>query len=613
VTNVAFLTEIGLYEVLFRSRKPIAKKFKKWVCEVIREIRLTGQYKLEKELKKVKKELDITKRNVKNIEYKEVKEGLEIKISENEQRVIDYFPKIVYAGIAETITINGVKYFYIKFGYTNNVEDRLKTHKKEIGSNFTFEIVIPSLYNIEIEKMIKKINPLNTRIVKEDFIVTESGKKIYGKIINGKLQTEIIKLDNDFTINDLRNELKNFKEQAEKNLEKEIERLEIENRELKLELKEKERKIANINRHITSGVEYPITSKNLRTGKELEFDNLAKVQFHYKIDFSTLRKYIDQQKQYKGIVFRSGTNKPYWVPPEDFNFNESVKPSRQTKFIKRVDKLTGNLSYYNSITEASLYLQKEIDKKEISGETKESIIIKKSLGELLRGFQTKKQVINKYEWYKMKSIGFMVNPDGTRENIDVRENESQLDDVVTESDGTKVTETMDESIIVDTNKKENISQNTKIKKKTKKDSLNQKLSDEEILEKKIPIIVRDIKTNKEIVHPEGYSFNTFVKDYHIRNKQVFLKYLNSPLNYRNLSFRTLNSPYWKPPKNYISNETHIACHHIDYFIKVNKMCGKNKEPYYYSNIVDVTDHLFPNDKTIGRLVDFKNLVISKIY
>ena len=43
--------------------------------------------------------------------------------------------------------------------------------------------------------MIKTIKPLNQRIVKTDFKVTENGKKIYGKMINGKLQTEIIKLD----------------------------------------------------------------------------------------------------------------------------------------------------------------------------------------------------------------------------------------------------------------------------------------------------------------------------------------------------------------------------------------------------------------------------------
>lgn len=39
-----FLTENGLYEVLMQSRKPIAKKFKKGVKEILKTIRKTGSY-----------------------------------------------------------------------------------------------------------------------------------------------------------------------------------------------------------------------------------------------------------------------------------------------------------------------------------------------------------------------------------------------------------------------------------------------------------------------------------------------------------------------------------------------------------------------------------------
>ena len=42
--DVTFLTEKGLYKLLFRSRKPIAQKFQNWACEVIKEIRLLGMY-----------------------------------------------------------------------------------------------------------------------------------------------------------------------------------------------------------------------------------------------------------------------------------------------------------------------------------------------------------------------------------------------------------------------------------------------------------------------------------------------------------------------------------------------------------------------------------------
>lgn len=45
--NLTFLTEEGLYEVLFQSRKPIAKEFKKEVKKILKQMRLTGGAVLE--------------------------------------------------------------------------------------------------------------------------------------------------------------------------------------------------------------------------------------------------------------------------------------------------------------------------------------------------------------------------------------------------------------------------------------------------------------------------------------------------------------------------------------------------------------------------------------
>ena len=47
--ETTFLTEIGLYKIIMRSRKPIANKFQSWVINIIKEIRLTGMYKLKQE------------------------------------------------------------------------------------------------------------------------------------------------------------------------------------------------------------------------------------------------------------------------------------------------------------------------------------------------------------------------------------------------------------------------------------------------------------------------------------------------------------------------------------------------------------------------------------
>jgi len=68
--QVTFLTEKGLYKVLFKSRKPIAEKFQNWVCEVIKEIRLNGVYDLQKQLEKQKMEIQLLE-NIKNKEMEE--------------------------------------------------------------------------------------------------------------------------------------------------------------------------------------------------------------------------------------------------------------------------------------------------------------------------------------------------------------------------------------------------------------------------------------------------------------------------------------------------------------------------------------------------------------
>ena len=44
IRNMWFVTEEGLYEVLMQSRKPIAKKFKKKVKEILKDVRKYGMY-----------------------------------------------------------------------------------------------------------------------------------------------------------------------------------------------------------------------------------------------------------------------------------------------------------------------------------------------------------------------------------------------------------------------------------------------------------------------------------------------------------------------------------------------------------------------------------------
>lgn len=46
--EIAVVTEAGLYSIIFRSNKPIAKEFKRWVAhEVLPSIRKTGSYQIQ--------------------------------------------------------------------------------------------------------------------------------------------------------------------------------------------------------------------------------------------------------------------------------------------------------------------------------------------------------------------------------------------------------------------------------------------------------------------------------------------------------------------------------------------------------------------------------------
>jgi prophage antirepressor-like protein len=67
--EVIFLTEHGLYKLVFKSNQKDVEHFREWVCEVVKEIRLKGKYDLEEKLKQ--KELEYQKQSQELLRYKE--------------------------------------------------------------------------------------------------------------------------------------------------------------------------------------------------------------------------------------------------------------------------------------------------------------------------------------------------------------------------------------------------------------------------------------------------------------------------------------------------------------------------------------------------------------
>jgi prophage antirepressor-like protein len=115
-----FLTEDGLYELLFISRKPIAKQFKVWIRNIIKEIRLKGKYDLEEKLKQ------------KELEYE--------KQIEETQRELHLYKQKTYEEIEKTGHVYIIKTDGgYKVGKTKDINNRVKG--LQTGNNREIEVV----------------------------------------------------------------------------------------------------------------------------------------------------------------------------------------------------------------------------------------------------------------------------------------------------------------------------------------------------------------------------------------------------------------------------------------------------------------------------------------
>ena len=133
--SITFLTEIGLYNILFVSRKPIAKQFKKWVCDVIKEIRLKGTYTLQQKNDELEQRLTQANNENKDIENRN-KESYSKLLKEKElerQKILlaeyDKDVSIVYIIKVKTYE-NGT--YVIKIGESRRgITNRFAEHKSK--------------------------------------------------------------------------------------------------------------------------------------------------------------------------------------------------------------------------------------------------------------------------------------------------------------------------------------------------------------------------------------------------------------------------------------------------------------------------------------------------
>lgn len=174
--NVLFLTEMGLYRLLGMSRKPIARTFQKWVCNVLIEIRETGRYELQQQ-REIDKKLA------------EHKERLAI-----HNKLLNAFSKknVVYLAWLENLE---EEYYVIKIGSTADLDSRVSNIVRDFGICMLLDVFEVNYYTkcerachddnrIKQFKYIEMINNKNTS--------TETYK------VNNEIYEEVLKIVKDY-------------------------------------------------------------------------------------------------------------------------------------------------------------------------------------------------------------------------------------------------------------------------------------------------------------------------------------------------------------------------------------------------------------------------------
>jgi prophage antirepressor-like protein len=146
--EVTFITINGLYELLARSKKPVAKQFKKWVWEVLEDIRLTGKYIYEDKIKEKDAIIENQQLALKQKEVELAKLQKRNKINyDNKDRVYVY----------EDITNDGEKVY--KIGFSSNFNVRVQAYdgtRFENKLQFELECVNGKLLESVVHHMLRK-------------------------------------------------------------------------------------------------------------------------------------------------------------------------------------------------------------------------------------------------------------------------------------------------------------------------------------------------------------------------------------------------------------------------------------------------------------------------
>lgn len=149
---------------------------------------------------------------------------------EREKALIESFDKkpVNYLG---SLQVDGEDFW--KFGESDDLYNRIKKLKKELGESFVVEVVVECERNFLLETKFKAHHEIVTRRTQ--------------KVINGKLQTELLKLDDKCNDKDVKRMYSSIKEEIQTEVDKQRHH---EQKMLELNIKQSELAIQQTDRDI---------------------------------------------------------------------------------------------------------------------------------------------------------------------------------------------------------------------------------------------------------------------------------------------------------------------------------------------------------------------------
>lgn len=273
--DTVFLSSQGVYRLLYNSKKPIAKKFRKWAGNILDDIIFNESAQLKLQLEKyhleIEKQKHVTKREVEKT----------LKTSYDKRKVL-YIIKIYE---------NGNLY---KFGYTDDIVTRLRTHKNKIGDNIELIYCIESENNKLLENQFKEYLYKNNYRTKKTINDVSQTELFTVNDIN-IIKTELVKMNNIIhddkaLIIKLKTEILDLRIELSKNDDQKVEELKNEIIELKNERVELKQQIVDLKLLMQKENTKAIQSENTNIVKNIDTveDRIYKKRKVDKIDPSTL-------------------------------------------------------------------------------------------------------------------------------------------------------------------------------------------------------------------------------------------------------------------------------------------------------------------------------------